>query len=87
MKEKWRYNVRLAARKGVSIRRGEGPTDLESFYRLYQQTSERDRFFIHSKDHYHAIMRLYGEGDRAALLLAEYEGEAIAALIVIRFGQ
>lgn len=87
MKEKWRYNVRLAARKGVSIGRGEGPTDLDIFYRLYQQTSERDRFFIHSKDHYHAIMQLYSEGDRAALLLAEYEGEVIAGVIVLRFGQ
>ena len=67
MQAKWRYNVRLAARKGVSIRRGEGLTDLDTFYQLYQQTSQRDRFFIHSKDHYHAIMRLYGEGDRAAL--------------------
>ncbi len=32
MKEKWRYNVRLAGRKGVIVRRGEGQDDLDTFY-------------------------------------------------------
>ena len=87
MKEKWRYNVRLAGRKGVTIRRGQGQADLDAFYRLYETTSERDQFFIHNKSHYQDVMRLYGEGDRAALLLAEYEGQAIAGIIVLRFGR
>src|SRR5579884_184461 len=82
MKEKWRYNVRLAGRKGVTVRRGQGKDDLDTFYALYQTTSERDAFFIHIKDHYEDVMRLYSEGDRAALLLAEYEGKAIAGTTV-----
>jgi peptidoglycan pentaglycine glycine transferase (the first glycine) len=86
MKEKWRYNIRLAGRKGVTVRQGSGQDDLDTFYRLYQITSDRDQFFIHEKDHYEDVMRLYGKGDRAALLLAEYEGEAIASTIVLRFG-
>jgi peptidoglycan pentaglycine glycine transferase (the first glycine) len=32
-------------------------------------------------------MRLFSEGDRAALFLAEYEGEAIAGIIVLRYGR
>ncbi len=87
MKEKWRYNIRLAGRKGVTVRRGEGQADLDTFYRIYQTTSERDQFFIHSKAHYEDVMRLYSQGDRAALFLAEYEGEAIAGIIVLRLGR
>ncbi|HCF83620.1 MAG TPA: methicillin resistance protein, partial [Ktedonobacter sp.] len=87
MKEKWRYNIRLAARKGVTVRCGQGQADLDTFYRIYQTTSERDQFFIHNKAHYEDVMRLYGEGDRAALFLAEHEGEAIAGIIVLRFGR
>ncbi|HVB73886.1 MAG TPA: peptidoglycan bridge formation glycyltransferase FemA/FemB family protein, partial [Ktedonobacteraceae bacterium] len=45
MKEKWRYNVRLAARKGITVRRGEGQADLDTFYHIYETTSERDQFF------------------------------------------
>jgi peptidoglycan pentaglycine glycine transferase (the first glycine) len=87
MKEKWRYNIRLAGRKGVTVRLGSGQADLDTFYRLYEVTSDRDQFFIHDKSHYEDVMRLYSEGDRAALLLAEYEGEAIAGIIVLRFGR
>ena len=87
MKEKWRYNIRLAGRKGVSVRRGEGLADIDTFYRLYETTSERDEFFIHDKTHYENVLRLYSRGDRAALLLAEYEGEAISGMIVLRFGR
>src|SRR5260370_229905 len=43
-------------------------------------------FFINNKKHYEDVMRLYSEGDRAALFLAEYEGKAIAGMIVLRLG-
>ncbi len=86
MKEKWRYNIRLAGRKGVTVRLGEGRSDLDAFYRIYETTSERDQFFIHNKTHYEDVMRLYSESDRAALFLAEYEGQPIAGTIVLRLG-
>lgn len=84
MKEKWRYNVRLAGRKGVTVRQGHGQVDFDTFYSIYQTTSERDQFFIHNKAHYEDVLRLYGDG--AVLLLAEYQGQAIAGIIVVRFG-
>jgi lipid II:glycine glycyltransferase (peptidoglycan interpeptide bridge formation enzyme) len=86
MHEKWRYNVRLAGRKGVTVREGSGAADLDAFYRLYRETADRDGIFIHGQQHYNDFLRLYGERDAAALLLAEYEGTPIAALIVARCG-
>jgi peptidoglycan pentaglycine glycine transferase (the first glycine) len=87
MKEKWRYNIRLAMRKGIQIRQGSSKDDLETFYRLYQTTSERDRFFIHKKTMYADIMRIFGTDGHAALFLAEYDGKAIAGTIVLTLGQ
>ncbi|MEO7021601.1 MAG: peptidoglycan bridge formation glycyltransferase FemA/FemB family protein [Ktedonobacteraceae bacterium] len=86
MKEKWRYNIRLAGRKGVTVRRGEGQADLDTFYKIYETTSERDAFFIHNKAFYEEIMRLYGQDDRCVLFIAEYEGVAISAIIVLCYG-
>lgn len=86
MKEKWRYNIRLAGRKGVKVREGNGPSDLDTFYDLYVETAKRDGFFIHSKQHYADILRLYGERGAAALLLAEYEGTPIAGLLIVKCG-
>jgi peptidoglycan pentaglycine glycine transferase (the first glycine) len=86
MKDKWRYNIRLATRKGVTVRQGEGPADLDTFYRLYQITSERDHFHIHEKAFYSDIMRLCARDGRAALFLAEYAGQPIAGTVVLTLG-
>jgi peptidoglycan pentaglycine glycine transferase (the first glycine) len=86
MKEKWRYNIRLAGRKGVLVREGNTPEDVDTFYRLYQETSARDGFFIHQQRHYADILRLYGARDAAVLLLAEYEGTPIAGLVAVKCG-
>ncbi|NIV29997.1 MAG: peptidoglycan bridge formation glycyltransferase FemA/FemB family protein, partial [Anaerolineae bacterium] len=48
MKQKTRYNVRLAARKGVTVRAGS-ETDLASFYDLMETTAQRDGFGIHTR--------------------------------------
>ena len=87
MKEKWRYNIRLAGRKGVTVRKGEGQADLDAFYNIYITTSERDQFFIHNKTFYEEVSRLYNQDDRFALFLAEYEGKPIAGIIVLRYGR
>lgn len=87
MKEKWRYNIRLAGRKGVQVGEATAPADVDTFYTLYQETATRDGFFIHPKQHYADILRLYGERDAAVLLLAEYEGTPIAGLIAVRCGE
>jgi len=49
MKQKWRYNIRLAERKGIQVRIG-GESDLSEFYRLSQITAQRDQFASHSEE-------------------------------------
>jgi lipid II:glycine glycyltransferase (peptidoglycan interpeptide bridge formation enzyme) len=79
MKQKTRYNVRLAARKGVTVRPGQ-EADLPAFYRLMETTAQRDGFGIHSEAYYETAYRLFGPLGRACLLLAEYEGQLLAGL-------
>ncbi len=86
MKEKWRYNIRLAARKGITVRRGKGQADLDAFYKLYITTSDRDQFFIHPQSFYAKTLELFGQDDHAALFLAEYEGKPIAGTIILWLG-
>lgn len=82
----WRQNVRSAERKGVVIREASSEADFDAYYALLKLTSERDAFFIHGKDYHQEIMRQFaGKGD-VVLYLAEHEGEAIAAKMLIRFG-
>ncbi|MCO6450297.1 MAG: peptidoglycan bridge formation glycyltransferase FemA/FemB family protein [Caldilineales bacterium] len=81
MKQKWRYNIRLAGRKGVAIRQGD-ESDLATFCRLMESTGERNEFGVHSPAYFQRFWQAFAPGGRTALLLAEHEGEALAGLIV-----
>jgi lipid II:glycine glycyltransferase (peptidoglycan interpeptide bridge formation enzyme) len=84
MKEKWRYNIRLSARKGVAVRQA-GAAGLDVFYRLFEETAKRDGLAIHSRDYYAALFALAGEqaGVDMRLYIASHEGEDLAAIITL----
>lgn len=86
MKSKTRYNIRLAARKGVMVREGTSE-DLPDFYRLMQITSERDRFGIHSESYYEVVYQLFAPRGLAKLFLATFEDKVLAGLMAFAFGQ
>lgn len=93
MKQKGRYNVRLAARRGVTVRRsgaggdpGELAGDLATFCGLYAETARRDGFLIRPASYYHDAWGAFLETGMAHLLLAEFEGEPLAGLVLFTFG-
>lgn len=81
MKSKTRYNVRLAARKGVTVREAE-EADLPAFHTLMTATAARDSFGVHTPAYYEAAYRLFVSQGWARLLLAEVRGHPAAALMV-----
>ncbi len=86
MKQKTRYNIRLAARKGVEVHEA-GLGDLDAFYALYQQTSERDDFFIHDQPLYRTMFSLYQQTGSFCMLFARYRGQLIGAVTLLRMGE
>ncbi len=83
MKPKTRYNVRLAQRRQVSIRRG-GPADLNTFYEMYAETARRDGFLIRPAAYYLDAWTTFLGTGLADLLLAEVEEEPVAGLMLFR---
>jgi len=79
MKPKTRYNIRLAARKGVTVKQGTFE-DLAIFDRLNQLTAQRDGFAVHPLAYYQAAFERFPPENRI-LLLAEFEGTPLAGLI------
>jgi lipid II:glycine glycyltransferase (peptidoglycan interpeptide bridge formation enzyme) len=90
MKQKSRYNVRLAEKKGVSVRVGT-LEDLTLLYKMYAETSIRDGFVIRNEGYYRSLWRSFmnstdiGHQPSAEPLIAEVNGEPIAAIIVFYF--
>lgn len=84
MKQKTRYNIRLAGKKGVQVNTS---SDLETFSHLIQVTGQRDGFGVHSLNYYRRAYQLFQPRGACEILLAEWEGQPLAALMVFTHGK
>jgi lipid II:glycine glycyltransferase (peptidoglycan interpeptide bridge formation enzyme) len=97
MKSKWRYNCHYGPKKGVLVSRA-GAEGIETFYSLLKETAKRDGIAIHGIEYYRGLFTQAGEyagvGEAGAALipelrlyLAEYNGETLAAIVVLVRGR
>jgi lipid II:glycine glycyltransferase (peptidoglycan interpeptide bridge formation enzyme) len=84
MKQKCRYNIRLAEKKGATVRIWD---DLDSFYKMIQITGGRDGFGVHSHEYYCRAYELFHSTGLCELLVAEFENKPLAALMVFARGR
>lgn len=84
MKQKCRYNVRLAEKKGVMVRAWN---DIVGFHNLMKMTGGRDGFGVHSFEYYKRAYELFRPDGKVEMLVAEFEGKPIAALMVFSRGK
>ena len=92
MKQKTRYNVNLAIRKGVNVRSGD-ETDIDTLFRMYAETSVRDGFVIRGDAYYREVWKTFmanqakesREVPVAEALIAEVEREPVAGVVIFRF--
>lgn len=96
MKQKTRYNIRLAEKKGVSLRVGT-MRDLPMLYEMYAETSVRDGFVIRDEEYYKTVWQTFMTGGQSEIenrkskipyaepLIAEVNNEPVAAIFVFYF--
>ena len=89
MKGRTRYNVRLAARKGVEVVEPEFDEAWETFYKWMEATSERKEDYVlrRSRDYLHGVMREMHDAGQGHLFFAEHEGTPLAGMYVFTFGE
>lgn len=83
MTQKGRYNIKLAEKAGVQVRRGTAK-DLKAFYAVLEETGGRDGFSVHELSFYEDFMRILGNSAR--LYVAEHEGRVLGGLLATFFG-
>lgn len=94
MKSKWRYNIRLAEKKGVTVQAWHAADNgfeeaFDHFYELFQTTSERDGVSFHAKSYYRNLLER-GTPDPSipdkpliTLYLARHEQDYLAGIITL----
>ncbi len=80
MRQKTRYNIRLAEKKGVTAREEK---NWDIFWRLLRITGERDGFRLHDKKHYERIF--WSPFSRQ--LTAWADGQPVATGLFVGFGK
>lgn len=85
MKQKARYNVRLADRQGAKVRIGN-MADFGLLYRMYAETSARSDFVIRGEEYYQKLWRAFYDAGMLDPLIAEVEGEPVGGVMLFRFG-
>ena len=95
MHSKWRYNIRLAEKKGVVIKRYLGNSlnlseKIDRFYELTKETNARDGNASHAKEYYLDLIKASAQEIEAgadvpvvSLYIAEHEGEEIASIMTL----
>ncbi|MDR3270478.1 MAG: peptidoglycan bridge formation glycyltransferase FemA/FemB family protein [Peptococcaceae bacterium] len=85
MQQKTRYNIRLAQKKGVQIRKGTRE-DLPVFYQILKETTERDQFLVRAYAYFEDLYDTLAPASLAELFIGEYEGVAIAGTLAFVIG-
>lgn len=80
--KKWRYNIRLASRKGVECRIC-GTEALDDFYNLMEETGKRDGFCIRSKEYFRRMITELGEHCR--LYMCYYDDVPLSGAVSVQY--
>ena len=81
--QKWRYNIRVAVKKGVEVRLC-GKEMVPEFARIMVETGLRDNFATRPPEYFSAM--LDNLGDKCRLYMAFHEGQPIAGTLAILYG-
>jgi len=84
MKQKTRYNIRLAQKKEVTVAESDR---VDVFNELMHATGERDEFGIHEDEYYRRAYDLFKPQGSCSLLIASYKDAPLAGLMVFRRGK
>jgi lipid II:glycine glycyltransferase (peptidoglycan interpeptide bridge formation enzyme) len=91
MKPKWRYNIGLAGKRGVTVI-NSGDQGIDIFYRLLEETAERDGLAVHSIEYYRTLFEECHDNSavkplQLRLYTAWHEGGVLAAIVVLCRGR
>lgn len=84
MKQKTRYNIRLAGKKGVKVNSSK---NIGLFFSIMKVTGERDEFGIHGQEYYQNAYEAFSKNNACELFIASHEKKSLAGIMVFMQGE
>jgi|CXWL01.1.fsa_nt_gi lipid II:glycine glycyltransferase (peptidoglycan interpeptide bridge formation enzyme) len=82
MKQKTRYNTRLAEKKGVRVVEDNSQEAFEEYWKLTEETTKRQGFYSHTKKYHQKMFETLRTANMAHLFIATHEGKTLATWII-----
>lgn len=84
MKQKTRYNIRVAEKKGVTVALDDSSGALLRYLDLTEETTKRQKFYSHSRAYHRIMFEALHTAGMAHLLVARYHGEIITTWVLFK---
>ncbi len=85
-KQKTRYNIKVAEKKGVTVSIDDSPEAFERYLELTEETTKRQGFYAHGREYHKQMWETLHSADIAHLLVARYEGQIITTWVLFKYG-
>lgn len=86
MKPKWRYNIKLAYRKGITVRMSNKLEDIKQFHEMSVAMHDRG-YTPFGIEHYERLLYTLTKGKNIRLYIAEYQKKPLSMIMVTHFGE
>jgi lipid II:glycine glycyltransferase (peptidoglycan interpeptide bridge formation enzyme) len=84
-KQKTRYNIRVAEKRGVTVEIDNSEAAFEKYLSLTEETTKRQGFYAHSREYHKKMWSILHPAGIAQLLVAKYNGEIITTWVLFKF--
>ncbi len=85
MSSKTRYNIRVAQKHGVKVEEGNDEKSLETYLKLYFETTKRQGFAGHNRHYHKTVWKVLKAADMVRLIIATYDNEPLTAWMLFNF--
>lgn len=85
MRPKTRYNINLAAKKGVTVIEDSSEAGLRDYLTVLQETTKRQKFYAHDEKYFQDMWKTLGGTGMMHIFKAMYEGKPLTVWIVFVF--
>ncbi len=92
MKQKGRYNIKVAEREGIFLESADGVgAQLDDFYKLYSETGKRHKITYRAKSYFESLLEILSKSGYARVYTAYFKNKgkktALASAIIVYSGK
>lgn len=85
MHQKTRYNIKVAAKKGVHIEISDSESALKKYLKLYFDTTKRQGYFGHNENYHTKVYETFKKTGQVKFVIASYNNTPLVAWMLLVF--